>query len=42
MQQGLSIRTQTDVALKLLSIYSIESEIDFTKYILFGQVGRNI
>ena len=39
--QGLNIRTRTDAALSLLGIYSIESEIDFKKLILFGQFCRN-
>ena len=40
--QGLSIRTRTDVALSLLGIYSIQSEIDFRNLTLFGQVCRDI
>ena len=37
--QGLNIRIKA--ALSLLGIYSIESEIDFKKLILFGQFCRN-
>ena len=36
--QGFSIRTRTDIALGLLGVYSIESEIDFIKLNLFGQL----
>ena len=39
--QGLSTRTRTDAALSLLGTFSIESEIDFRKLILFGQSCRN-
>ena len=39
--QGLSIRTRTDVALSLLGIFSIGSEIDLRKLTLFGQFCRN-
>ena len=39
--QGLSTRTRTDAALSLLGTFSIESEIDFRKLILFGQFCRN-
>ncbi|MCG8048280.1 MAG: reverse transcriptase family protein, partial [Candidatus Thiodiazotropha endolucinida] len=38
--QGLNIRTRTDVALSLLGVYSIESEIDFRKLNLLGQLCR--
>ena len=38
--QGLHRRTRTDIALSIISIYSIESEIDFRKLILFGQLCR--
>ena len=36
--QGFSIRTRTDIALGLLGVYSPESEIDFKKLNLFGQL----
>ena len=39
--QGLSTRTQTDAALSLLGIFSIESETDLRKLTLFGQFCRN-
>ena len=38
--QGLHLRTRIDIALSIISIYSIESEIDFRKLILFGQLCR--
>ena len=38
--QGLHRRTRTDIALSMIAIYSIESEIDFKKLILFGQLCR--
>ena len=38
--QGLHRRTRTDIAPSIISIYSIESEIDFRKLILFGQLCR--
>ena len=38
--QGFSIRTRTDIALGLLGVYSLESEIDFKKLNLFGQLCR--
>ena len=38
--QGLHRRTRTDIALSIISIYSIESDIDFRKLILFGQLCR--
>ena len=38
--QGLHRRTRTDIALSIIAIYSIESEIDFKKLILFGQLCR--
>ena len=38
---GLSTRTQTDAALSLLGIFSIEFEIDLRKLTLFGQFCRN-
>ncbi|MES9994111.1 MAG: reverse transcriptase family protein [Candidatus Thiodiazotropha sp.] len=39
--QGFNIRTRTDIALGLLGMYSLESEIDFRKLNLFGQLCRN-
>ena len=38
--QGLHRRTSTDIAFSIVSIYSIESEIDFRNLILFGQLCR--
>ena len=38
--QGLQRRTRIDIALSIISIYSVESEIDFRKLILFGQLCR--
>ena len=35
--QGLHIRTRTAIALSLIGAYTVESEIDFKKLILFGQ-----
>ena len=37
---GLHRQTRNDIALSIKSIYSIESEIDFRKLILFGQLCR--
>ena len=39
--QGLNTRTRTDIALRLLGIHTLESEIDFMKLNLFGQFCRN-
>ena len=36
--QGLHRQKRTDIALSIIVIYSIESEIDFKKLILFGQL----
>ena len=38
--QGLHRWTRTDIALSLIGIHTIESEIDFRKLILFGQLCR--
>ena len=38
--QGLHRRTRIGIALSIISIYSIESEIDFRKFNLFGQLCR--
>ena len=38
--QGLHLRTRIDIALSIISVYSIESDIDFRKLILFGQLCR--
>ena len=38
--QGLPRQTRTDIALSLLGVYTIQSEIDFKKLILFGQFCR--
>ena len=38
--QGLHRRTRTDIALSIISIYPIESEIDFRKLTLFVQLCR--
>ena len=39
--QGLNTRTRTDIALSLMGIHAIESEIDFMKLNLFGQFCRS-
>ena len=39
--QGFGIRTRTDIALGLLGVLSLESEIDFKKLNILGQLCRN-
>ena len=39
--QGFGIRTRTDVALGLLGVLPLESEVDFKKLNLLGQLCRN-
>ena len=38
LMQGLQCRTKTVIALGLLGMYSLESEVDSKKLILFGQL----
>ena len=38
--QGLYIRTRTDIALMLMAIYTLESEIDIRKLTVLGQLCR--
>ena len=38
--QGLNIRTQTDITLSIMAVYAIESEIDFRKLTILGQLCR--
>ena len=39
--QSFGIRTRTDVALGLLDVLPLESEVDFKKFNLLGQLCRN-
>ena len=41
IRQSFGIRTRTDVALGLLGVLPLESEVDFKKLNLFGQLCRN-
>ena len=38
--QGLNIRTRTDITLSIIAMYTIESEIDFRKLTILGQLCR--